>query len=114
MQTLYLLQNCNKCMQLLNTLKKNPSRLINIIIVAKNDQDVLKKDTRIKTFPFFINGLPTFSGLPPRNVIIRHLKTPPPPKKPKPKKIQPKNPRFTIRKVKTSDGYELILEKKTI
>jgi hypothetical protein len=66
MKTVYLLKNSPKSFGVLLKLVKMGDITTNIIIVDKFYSKILKKDKRVKEFPFVINTLPTLKGLIPK------------------------------------------------
>jgi hypothetical protein len=66
MKTVYLLKNSPKSFGVLLKLVKMGDITTNIIIVDKFYSKILKKDKRVKEFPFIINTLPTLKGLIPK------------------------------------------------
>lgn len=68
MITTYLLQNCKYCKELLKYIKKNPNVNICLIIVSKDDIELIKEnEPRIKQFPVAFTGNPKKNGLPYKN-----------------------------------------------
>jgi hypothetical protein len=66
MKTVYLLKNSPKSFSVLLKLVRMGDITTNIIIVDKFYSKILKKDKRVKEFPFVINTLPTLKGLIPK------------------------------------------------
>jgi hypothetical protein len=66
MKTVYLLKNSPKSFRILLKLVKMGDITTNIIIVDKFYSKILRKDKRVKEFPFIINTLPTAKGLIPK------------------------------------------------
>jgi hypothetical protein len=66
MKTVYLLKNSPKSFGVLLKLVRMGDITTNIIIVDKFYSKILKKDKRVKEFPFIINTLPTLKGLIPK------------------------------------------------
>jgi hypothetical protein len=66
MKTVYLLKNSPKSFGLLLKLVRMGDITTNIIIVDKFYAKILKKDKRVKEFPFVINTLPTLKGMIPK------------------------------------------------
>ena len=70
MKTVYLLKNCRKSFNVLLKLVHIGDITTNIIIVDKFNSKILKKDKRVKEFPFIINTLPTINGLIPKFATV--------------------------------------------
>ena len=70
MKTVYLLKNCRKSFNVLLKLVHMGDITTNIIIVDKFNSKILKKDKRVKEFPFIINTLPTINGLIPKFATV--------------------------------------------
>ena len=66
MKTVYLLKNSPKSFGVLLKLVRMGDITTNIIIVDKFYAKILKKDKRVKEFPFVINTLPTLKGMIPK------------------------------------------------
>jgi hypothetical protein len=66
MRTVYLLKNCPKSFGVLLKLVKMGEITTNIVIVDKFYSTILKRDKRVKSFPFVINTFPTIRGLIPK------------------------------------------------
>jgi hypothetical protein len=66
MKTVYLLKNSPKSFGVLLKLVRMGDITTNIIIVDKFYAKILKKDKRVKEFPFVINTLPTLKGTIPK------------------------------------------------
>ena len=66
MKTVYLLKNSPKSFGVLLKLVRMGDITTNIIIVDKFYAKILKKDKRVKEFPFVINTLPTLRGMIPK------------------------------------------------
>ena len=68
MITTYLLQNCKHCKELFKYIKKNPNVNICLIMVSKDDIQLIKEnEPRIKQFPVAFTGNPKKNGLPYKN-----------------------------------------------
>ena len=74
MKTVYLLKNCRKSFNVLLKLVHIGDITTNIIIVDKFNSKILKKDKRVKEFPFIINTLPTINGLIPKFATVMPFK----------------------------------------
>jgi hypothetical protein len=70
MKTVYLLKNCPKSFGALLKLVKMGEITTNIVIVDKFYCKILKKDKRVKQFPFIINTFPTIKGLIPKIATV--------------------------------------------
>ena len=70
MKTVYLLKNCPKSFGVLLKLVKMGEITTNIVIVDKFYCKILKKDKRVKEFPFIINTFPTATGLIPKIATV--------------------------------------------
>ena len=66
MKTVYLLKNSPKSFSVLLKLVKMGDITTNIIVVDSFFSKILKRDPRVKKFPFVINTLPTSKGLIPK------------------------------------------------
>jgi hypothetical protein len=66
MKTVYLLKNSPKSFRVLLKLVKMGDITTNIVIVDRFYSKILRKDVRVKEFPFIINTLPTSNGLIPK------------------------------------------------
>lgn len=66
MKTIYLLKNSPKSFRILLKLVKIGDITNNIIIVDKFYSKILRRDKRVKEFPFIINTLPLSNGLLPK------------------------------------------------
>ena len=66
MKTVYLLKNSPKSFRVLLKLVKIGDITTNIIVVDRFYSKILKKDHRVKEFPFIINTLPMANGLIPK------------------------------------------------
>ena len=66
MKTIYLLKNSPKCFRILLKLVKMGDITNNIIIVDRFYSKILRRDKRVKEFPFIINTLPLSNGLVPK------------------------------------------------
>tara|TARA_B100000287_G_scaffold428731_1_gene480636 strand:+ start:6255 stop:6716 length:462 start_codon:yes stop_codon:yes gene_type:complete len=66
MQTVYLLKDCYKSYLALKKLYNFPDLSTILIIVDKEQAEILLLDKRVKKFPFIINTLPTSIGLIPK------------------------------------------------
>jgi len=66
MQTVYLLKDCYKSYLALKKLYNFPDLSTILIIVDKEQGEILLLDKRVKKFPFIINTLPTSIGLIPK------------------------------------------------
>tara|TARA_Y100000992_G_C21271935_1_gene497433 strand:+ start:1309 stop:1758 length:450 start_codon:yes stop_codon:yes gene_type:complete len=66
MQTVYLLKDCYKSYAALKKLYNYPDLSTILIIVDKEQAQILLLDKRVKKFPFIINTLPTSIGLIPK------------------------------------------------
>ena len=66
MKTVYLLKNSPKSFGVLLKLVKMGDITTNIIVVDSFFSKILKRDPRVKKFPFVINTLPTSKGLIPK------------------------------------------------
>ena len=66
MKTVYLLKNSPKSFRVLLKLVKIGDITTNIIVVDRFYSKILRKDRRVKEFPFIINTLPMANGLIPK------------------------------------------------
>ena len=66
MQTVYLLNNCRKSYTALKKLYNFPDLSTLLIIVDREQAEILLLDKRVKRFPFIINTLPSSIGLIPK------------------------------------------------
>lgn len=66
MKTIYLLKNSPKSFRILLKLVKMGDITNNIIIVDRFYSKILRRDKRVKEFPFIINTLPLSNGLVPK------------------------------------------------
>ena len=66
MKTIYLLKNSPKSFRILLKLVKMGDITNNIIIVDRFYSKILRRDKRVKEFPFIINSLPLSNGLVPK------------------------------------------------
>jgi len=68
MITVYTLENCKYCKELLKYFKKNPTQNVCLIMISKDDlQSIYNNEPRISQFPIAFTGTPKTNGLPYKN-----------------------------------------------
>lgn len=68
MITVYILEKCKYCKDILKYLKKNPTQNVCLIMISKDDlQNIYESEPRITQFPIAFTGTPKTNGLPYKN-----------------------------------------------
>ena len=68
MITVYILEKCKYCKDILKYLKKNPTQNICLIMISKEDlPNIYESEPRITQFPIAFTGTPKTNGLPYKN-----------------------------------------------
>lgn len=68
MITVYILEKCKYCKDILKYLKKNPTQNVCLIMISKDDlQNIYESEPRITQFPMAFTGTPKTNGLPYKN-----------------------------------------------